>query len=51
MLVLAGDGFPASPGLISQERHGLRDRAQKFRAQWPGSAALYLLQDRVPEAR
>jgi gamma-glutamyltranspeptidase/glutathione hydrolase len=49
VLELARNGFPASPGLIRQERHGLRDLAPKFTRQWPGSAQLYIPDGRVPE--
>jgi gamma-glutamyltranspeptidase / glutathione hydrolase len=49
VLKLARNGFPASPGLICQERHGLRDLAPKFTRQWPGSAQLYIPEGRVPE--
>lgn len=46
---LARGGFPVSAGLLRQERFGLHDLAQKFLAEWPASAALYLPQGRVPE--
>jgi len=45
-LALAKNGFPASTGLVHQERYGLRDLAAKF-AGWSGSRAIYLP---VPEA-
>jgi len=45
-LALAKNGFPASTGLVHQERYGLRDLASKF-AGWSGSRAIYLP---VPEA-
>jgi gamma-glutamyltranspeptidase / glutathione hydrolase len=48
VLDLARNGFSASPGLILQERHGLRDLAAKFKRQWPGSARLYIADGRVP---
>ena len=46
---LLKQGFPAHRGLINQERFGIRDLADKFRRQWPGSAALYLPNDRLPK--
>ncbi len=49
VIELARNGFPASPGLICQERHGLRDLAPKFMRQWPGSAQLYIPDGRAPE--
>jgi len=45
-LALAKNGFPASTGLVHQERYGLQDLASKF-AGWSGSRAIYLP---VPEA-
>ncbi|NIR29020.1 MAG: gamma-glutamyltransferase family protein [Gammaproteobacteria bacterium] len=47
--MLAADGFPAHRGLIRQRDFGLRDVEQRFREHWPGSARLYLPQDRRPE--
>lgn len=41
-LTLARDGFPAHRGLLNQERFGIRDLIDKFRREWPGSAAVYL---------
>ena len=37
---LAQRGFPASQGLVMQERYGLRALQEKF-SRWPGSRALY----------
>jgi gamma-glutamyltranspeptidase / glutathione hydrolase len=48
-LTLAHDGFPAHRGLLNQERFGLRDLIGKFRREWPGSAAVYLSGDDVPQ--
>jgi len=47
-LGLARDGFAAHSGILFQEKFGLRDLAEKFRARWPGSAALYLPDGVVP---
>jgi gamma-glutamyltranspeptidase/glutathione hydrolase len=44
-LDLAENGFPMYRGL----RATIESRAQKFREQWPGSAAVYLPDGRVPE--
>ena len=46
---LAREGFPVHKGLIRQPRYGIAALAEKFRSQWPGSAALYLPDDTVPE--
>lgn len=46
---LAAQGFPLSEGLRNQHKYGLATLAPRFRAEWPGSAALYLPGDRVPE--
>lgn len=46
---LAARGFPLSEGLRNQHKYGLAALAPRFRAEWPGSAALYLPGDRVPE--
>jgi gamma-glutamyltranspeptidase/glutathione hydrolase len=40
-LALARQGFPASHGLVHQERYGLKALAAKFEG-WSGSRALYL---------
>ena len=45
-IALARHGFPASQGLVHQERFGLKDLAAKFQG-WSGSRAIYLP---VPEA-
>lgn len=39
---LAKNGFPGHAGLVSQHKFGIADNAEKFRREWPGSAALYL---------
>ncbi|MDH4246703.1 MAG: gamma-glutamyltransferase family protein [Deltaproteobacteria bacterium] len=44
----AAQGFPVHKGLRGQPKFGLSDLADKFRAQWPGSAALYLPGGKVP---
>jgi gamma-glutamyltranspeptidase/glutathione hydrolase len=46
---LAAKGFPLSAGLRHQHKYGIAHLREKFLAQWPGSAALYLKQGRVPE--
>jgi gamma-glutamyltranspeptidase / glutathione hydrolase len=48
-IAFARDGFPIHRGLLSQERFGIRDLAEKFRNFWPASAALYLSNGEVPE--
>jgi gamma-glutamyltranspeptidase/glutathione hydrolase len=48
-LTLAREGFPAHRGLLNQERFGLRDLVDKFRQEWPGSAAVYLPRGDVPQ--
>jgi gamma-glutamyltranspeptidase/glutathione hydrolase len=40
-IALAKNGYPASEGLVKQEKYGLRSLAPKF-TNWPGSARLYL---------
>ncbi len=47
-LAVAQEGFPVHKGLIRQPRYGIAALAEKFRAQWPGSAALYLPGGEVP---
>ena len=39
---LAAKGFPLSAGLRNQHKYGLAPLREKFEAQWPGSAKLYL---------
>lgn len=46
---LAKQGFPVSVGLRDQHKYGLAALAAKFRAEWPGSAQLYLPGGKVPE--
>jgi gamma-glutamyltranspeptidase/glutathione hydrolase len=46
VIALAKNGFPASQGLVHQERYGLKALAPKFE-KWSGSRAIYLP---VPEA-
>ncbi len=47
-LALARDGFPAHAGLLRQDKFGLTALADTFRAQWPGSAKVYLPRGRIP---
>src|SRR5467141_2736602 len=44
---LARNGFPASQGLVNQEKYGLRYLSDKFES-WPGSQRIYLSEG-VPE--
>ncbi|TAK82915.1 MAG: gamma-glutamyltransferase family protein [Betaproteobacteria bacterium] len=46
---LAAKGFPLSSGLRQQHKYGLLALKDKFVADWPGSAQLYLPGGRVPE--
>jgi len=46
---LAAQGFPLSEGLRNQHKYGLVALRERFLAQWPGSAALYVPGGRVPE--
>jgi len=46
---LASRGFPVSAGLRQQHKFGLAALQDKFRAQWPASAKLYLPGGDVPE--
>ncbi len=46
---LAAKGFPLSSGLRQQHKYGLLALKDKFVADWPGSAKLYLAGGRVPE--
>ncbi|HTN26658.1 MAG TPA: gamma-glutamyltransferase [Burkholderiales bacterium] len=48
-IALARNGFPVSDGLRKQHKYGIEAMEQRFRAEWPGSARLYLPGDRVPE--
>lgn len=48
-IALAKHGFPVSEGLRNQHKYGIAPMAARFRAEWPGSAALYLPGDGVPE--
>jgi gamma-glutamyltranspeptidase/glutathione hydrolase len=48
-IALARDGFPVSDGLRKQHKYGIEAMQQRFRAEWPGSARLYLPGDRAPE--
>jgi gamma-glutamyltranspeptidase/glutathione hydrolase len=45
---LAAGGFPVSAGLRQQHKYGIAHLRDKFLAQWPGSAALYLRGREVP---
>jgi len=46
---LAAEGFPLSEGLREQHKYGLVTLRERFVAEWPGSAALYLRDGAVPE--
>src|SRR4051812_40146371 len=46
---LAAEGFALSTGLRQQHKYGLVSLRDKFLAQWPGSAKLYLKGGVVPE--
>ncbi len=48
-LELAKNGFPVSQGLRNQHKYGIAPMRERFRREWPGSAALYLPGGRVPE--
>ena len=48
-LDLARAGFPVHAGLIRQHKFGIEANAQKFRARWPGSVALYLPGGSIPK--
>jgi gamma-glutamyltranspeptidase/glutathione hydrolase len=48
-LSLARGGFPLHAGLLRQQFFGVAALADKFRTQWPGSAAVYLNDGAVPE--
>ena len=41
-LELAKNGFPVSEGLRNQHKYGIAPMRQRFEAEWPGSAELYL---------
>jgi gamma-glutamyltranspeptidase / glutathione hydrolase len=45
---LARDGFAVHCGLVGQAGFGIRDLQDLFRSEWPGSAALYLPDGRLP---
>jgi len=45
---LARDGFPVHEGLFSMPNYGLADNAERFAAEWPVSAALYLTPGKNP---
>jgi gamma-glutamyltranspeptidase / glutathione hydrolase len=46
---LAAKGFPLSTGLRQQHKYGLVPLRDKFVAQWPASARVYLRDGRVPD--
>jgi len=46
---LAKTGFPVSEGLRNQHKYGIAPMQERFKAEWPGSAQLYLPGGRVPE--
>src|SRR5262249_43509678 len=41
-LALAKSGFPVSEGLRNQHKFGIAAMEKRFKAEWPGSAKLYL---------
>lgn len=45
---LAKNGFPAHSGLIRQHKFGIKDNFEKFKKEWPGTAAIYLPDGRMP---
>jgi gamma-glutamyltranspeptidase/glutathione hydrolase len=49
VIELARQGFPVSVGLRNQHKYGIEPLEAKFRAEWPGSAGVYLPGGRVPE--
>ena len=48
-LELARNGFPVHAGLLRQHGYGITANADKFRAQWPGTAAVYLPGGQPPQ--
>ena len=46
---LAAGGFPVSAGLRDMYKHGIAPLREKFLAQWPGSAGLYLRNGKAPD--
>jgi gamma-glutamyltranspeptidase/glutathione hydrolase len=46
---LAKKGFPVSEGLRNQHKYGIVPMRERFLAEWPGSAKLYLPGGRAPE--
>ncbi len=46
---LARSGFPAHSGTIRQHKFGVRDNCDKFKAKWPGTAAVYLPEGKIPQ--
>jgi len=46
---LAKDGFPVSEGLRNQHKYGIAPMRERFLAEWPGSAKLYLPGGRAPD--
>lgn len=48
-LALARNGFPVSEGLRNQHKYGIAAMESRFRAEWPGSAGVYLPDGKVPE--
>ena len=49
-IALAKNGFAVSEGLRNQHKFGIAAMEKRFKAEWPGSAKLYLPGGRVPEA-
>lgn len=48
-LTLCREGFPAHSGLIRQHKFGIAANAEKFRRDWPGTAAIYLPDGKIPD--
>lgn len=46
---LAAKGFPVSAGMRHQHKYGIAHLREKFLAEWPGSARLYLKGKETPE--
>jgi gamma-glutamyltranspeptidase/glutathione hydrolase len=47
-LNLCRGGFPAHAGLLRQHKFGITANLEKFRSDWPGTAAVYLVDGEVP---
>lgn len=47
-LDLARSGFPAHSGLLRQHNYGIEANRERFRTEWPGTGAVYMLGGVVP---